>query len=68
MAQDYAKLELEAKQALEKAGFSPDYYTIRRADDLSEPKEADQSLVIVAAAFLGKARLIDNLQVVRAPS
>ncbi len=60
---DYAKLEQEAKQALEKAGFSPDYYFIRRADDLLEPTAADQSLVIVAAAYLGKARLIDNLPV-----
>lgn len=60
---DYAKLELKARQALEKSGFSPDYYHIRRADDLAEPNVADQSLVIVAAAYLGRARLIDNLQV-----
>lgn len=60
---DYAKLEIKSRQALEKSGFSPDYYYIRRADDLSEPNATDQSLVIVAAAYLGKARLIDNLQV-----
>ncbi len=60
---DYAKLELQSRQALEKSGFRPDYYYIRRADDLAEPNAADQSLVIVAAAYLGRARLIDNLQV-----
>jgi pantoate--beta-alanine ligase len=61
--QDYAGLERKSRQALEKSGFSPDYYYVRRANDLSEPNAADQSLVIVAAAYLGKARLIDNLQV-----
>lgn len=60
---DYAGLERKSWQALEKSGFSPDYYYVRRANDLSEPNAADQSLVIVAAAYLGKARLIDNLQV-----
>jgi pantoate--beta-alanine ligase len=60
---DYTRLEHEAKQALEKSGFSSDYYYVRRADDLSEPNADDQSLVIVAAAYLGRARLIDNLQV-----
>ncbi len=59
---DYAKLEIDARQALEKAGFRPDYYSIRRADNLAEPDDADSSLVIVAAAYLGKARLIDNLK------
>ena len=60
---DYAKLEAEAIQALEKAGFRPDYYLIRRADDLAEPEAINNGLVIVAAAYLGRARLIDNHQV-----
>ncbi len=59
---DYAKLEVDARQALETSGFRPDYYSIRRADDLSEPTRRDSSLVIVAAAYLGRARLIDNLK------
>jgi pantoate--beta-alanine ligase len=65
---DYANLEKKAKQALEKSGFSPDYYYIRSAEDLSEPSATDSSLVIVAAAYLGKARLIDNLQTSAASS
>ncbi|MFC1602970.1 pantoate--beta-alanine ligase [Pseudomonadota bacterium] len=60
---DYRALELEAKQALETAGFKPDYYSIRNADALTEPKNEEKNLVILAAAYLGRARLIDNLLV-----
>jgi len=59
---DYAKLEKKATQELEKAGFNPDYYTIRSAADLSEPGEDISDLVVLAAAYLGRARLIDNIQ------
>lgn len=59
---EYAKLEDEAKQALENAGFRPDYYVIRRAEDLAKPEKAEQNLVILAAAYMGRARLIDNLK------
>ncbi len=59
---DYAKLEEKAKQELEKVGFNPDYYTVRSAVDLSEPDDKISNLVVLAAAYLGKARLIDNLQ------
>ncbi len=61
-SKEYARLEGKAKQALEKAGFSPDYFSIRSADDLAEPGDSDLNLVILAAAYLGKARLIDNLR------
>jgi len=60
---DYTTLELEAMQALEAAGFKPDYYSIRNAADLLEPHGESNSLVILAAAYLGRARLIDNLVV-----
>ncbi len=60
---DYRVLESEAIQMLEAAGFRPDYYSIRNAADLSEPEGETESLVIVAAAYLGRARLIDNLVV-----
>jgi pantoate--beta-alanine ligase len=59
---EYAKLEDEARDALERAGFRPDYYVIRRAEDLSGPEKGEQDLLILAAAYLGKARLIDNLK------
>ncbi|WP_428609029.1 pantoate--beta-alanine ligase [Sedimenticola sp.] len=59
---DYASLERQAMGRLEAEGFTPDYYAIRRAADLAEPDANDKSLVILAAAFLGRARLIDNIQ------
>jgi pantoate--beta-alanine ligase len=54
-------VELRACRALEEAGLRPDYFSVRRCEDLAEPGEGDQDLVILAAAFLGRARLIDNL-------
>jgi pantoate--beta-alanine ligase len=36
---------------------------IRRAEDLQAPQAADSRLIIMAAAWLGKTRLIDNLPV-----
>lgn len=53
----------QARNRLEEAGFVPDYVAVRRADDLSEYSAADAKLVILAAAWLGKTRLIDNLPV-----
>ncbi len=60
---DYAALESEGKQALMAAGFKPDYYSIRNATDLSEANGETQKLAILAAASLGRTRLIDNLLV-----
>lgn len=44
-------------------GFRPEYFEVRRATDLQVPKLGDEDLVILASAWLGKARLIDNVQV-----
>ena len=60
---DFGDLEALAVGEIEDAGLKSDYFSIRRATDLGEPGEADRHLVILAAAFLGKARLIDNLEV-----
>lgn len=58
---DFAAIENEAAAALETAGLRTDYVSIRNADDLESAKSEDVSLVVLAAAYLGKARLIDNL-------
>ena len=58
---DWARLEQQARERLAVAGLSPDYVSIRRAADLALPGETDTELVILAAAFIGKTRLIDNL-------
>lgn len=62
---DYRRLESEAVAALEAAGFEPGYVAIRRADDLSPPAADDPAdrLHVLAAARLGRARLIDNVPV-----
>lgn len=54
--------EQEALATLRNIGFRPDYVSVRRRSDLAEPGDDDHELVILAAAWLGKARLIDNLQ------
>ncbi len=50
--------------ALKAGGLEPDYLEIRRAADLENPQPDDQSLIILVAAYLGRARLIDNLPVI----
>ena len=57
----YLKIEQQALMFLAQAGFQPDYFSICSADDLTTAKAQDTELVILAAAKLGKTRLIDNL-------
>ena len=54
-------LETQARGRLQSLGFSPEYVSVRRAADLTQPGEAERALVILAAARLGATRLIDNL-------
>lgn len=61
----FARLTRQAKEALTRAGFTPDYFNISRRIDLEPATDEDRELVILAAAFLGKARLIDNIQIDR---
>lgn len=60
---DFPSLARDGQRALKDAGFTPDYVAVRRADDLAPPSVKDTKLVILAAAWLGKARLIDNVRV-----
>ena len=60
---DFATLENEAKSALENAGLKPDYFSIAQRDTLKAATLEDTRFVILAAAFLGSVRLIDNIQV-----
>ena len=62
---DYAGLQAEAMSELKENGFGPDYIAIRRAGDLTEPEAGESDLVILGAAFIGKARLIDNIDFTR---
>ena len=59
---DFAGIERAGTEALERAGFNPDYFAVRSAGDLSSPDAGTLHLVVLVAARLGRARLIDNLQ------
>lgn len=60
---DLSRLESLAVQRLQVEGLRPDYVTVRRSCDLATPSPVDADLVVLAAAWLGRARLIDNLRV-----
>lgn len=57
-----AQAEGEAVQALTGAGFRLDYVSVRRTDDLESPGPSDRELVALAAGWLGRTRLIDNIE------
>lgn len=59
---DYDALIDDAKATLTQAGFVVDYLEIYNRQ-LQTVSQADKALVILAAAWLGKARLLDNLEV-----
>jgi pantoate--beta-alanine ligase len=58
---NYPALEERGKQVLKATGFRPEYFSIRRSQDLGIPQAEDRELRIFAAAWLGQARLIDNI-------
>jgi pantoate--beta-alanine ligase len=59
-----ARLEAEARIDLGRAGLRPDYLAVRDACDLGPPDRLGRPLRVLAAAWLGRARLIDNVPVV----
>jgi pantoate--beta-alanine ligase len=54
----------QATDDLRRAGFRPDYVQIVRQRDLMAAQMGDRELVIIAAAWLGRTRLIDNIELV----
>jgi pantoate--beta-alanine ligase len=52
-----------ARRSLTTLGFRVDYVTARNAETLAFPEKPDEPLRILAAAWLGKTRLIDNVGV-----
>jgi pantoate--beta-alanine ligase len=51
-----------AARELKSAGFRLDYVSVRRCQDLALPQPDERKFVILAAAWLGRTRLIDNLE------
>jgi len=64
---DIAQVEARAMAELAERGWQPDYISVRKRSDLQAPGGADvergDALVVLAAAKLGKTRLIDNLEI-----
>ena len=64
---DYASLQADAATALASRGLRPDYVEICRALDLLPANAEDTDLVVLGSAWLGKARLIDNISLTLKP-
>ncbi|WP_174875634.1 pantoate--beta-alanine ligase [Vogesella oryzae] len=62
---NYAALEKTACDDLAANGWRVDYVEIRQADTLEVAHAGESRLVVLAAARLGKTRLIDNIEVTR---
>jgi pantoate--beta-alanine ligase len=60
---NFEELEASAISRLCLAGFDVDYLSIRRAQNLEVPDRDCDDLVVLVAAKLGGARLIDNIVV-----
>jgi pantoate--beta-alanine ligase len=62
---DLAAIEAEGEGRLREQGLRTDYFAVRDAHSLQVPMPGSRELVVLAAARLGRARLIDNLRVTR---
>jgi pantoate--beta-alanine ligase len=60
---DLRSLEQQAKDQLTAAGFKADYVNISNRQTLVPESDSTVTLVILAAAYLGTTRLIDNIEV-----
>lgn len=60
---DFASIRLEAITSLTEYGFKLDYFNIASVETLLPAKEGDVDIVILAAAYMGATRLIDNIRV-----
>ncbi len=60
---NFRAIEAEHLESLREAGFKPEYFGVRRAADLQVAEPGERELAILTAAWLGSARLIDNIQV-----
>jgi pantoate--beta-alanine ligase len=60
---NFQRIELESMALLSQNGWAPQYISVRRRADLQVPAASERELVVLAAAYLGKTRLIDNIEV-----
>lgn len=62
-SRDYPTLLKAAYDDLEGRGWKVDYVEIRNRSALIPPQPTDRDLVVLAAGWLGKTRLIDNVEI-----
>jgi len=62
---NFAELEKVMVANLEAKGFKKDYCQVVNAHTFKAADESDKDLVLLVAMFMGKTRLIDNLQIRR---
>lgn len=60
---DFLDIEQDAINQLAELGFKPEYVQVRDADELAPGNNKSANLRVFAAAWLGQARLIDNLPI-----
>ena len=60
---DFGRIERQAAELLSGRGWAVDYVSVRTQSDLAPADASSRDLVIVAAARLGKTRLLDNVEV-----
>lgn len=63
-ARNYEQLQQQASAALTARGWMVDYVSVRNQTDLRTADEKQLELVILAAARLGKTRLLDNVELI----
>jgi pantoate--beta-alanine ligase len=59
------QLESKSRAALREDGFTVDYFTVASVHTLRKPGISESDLIVLCAARLGKARLIDNKRCTR---
>ena len=62
---DFSELEDAMVANLEAKGFKKDYCQVVNASTFKAATANDKELVLLVAMFMGKTRLIDNLQITR---
>ncbi len=60
---DFGGLQEKAEKTLDSNGWRVDYVAVRKSSTLEPAQADDKGLVVLGAAWLGKTRLIDNLEV-----
>jgi pantoate--beta-alanine ligase len=64
-ANNFVALEAKARKDLKQVGIQVEYFSICNAKNLEPATGTDNQLIILAAAFVGNTRLIDNIRCTR---